>query len=718
VTEEITFDRFLDAVRGTNPFRSTRVTDPTRSDGDVGSIHQKAFDKLVRGVERVSKDPMPTGVLLLGTAGVGKSHMLARLFQWAEEDHATVVYLHNLLASPERMYRYVLSATVNSLASHQGAFAESRLYKVLTRALINEKDARALKTADARRTVMSQVVRKVDGRGTLGPVLAAFREAADPSSSQADSEQRAAAAVRWLAGETLDQEEAAWLGKKVPAEGASIPDDGGADEVLQVLAKLCALARLPLVLCLDQVDNLDPSNVTAVASIAHALIDRCQHLLVIVSGVKETLLRLKREGVIPEAAWDRIAEQTIELNRIGADEAEAIVKRRMEPMLDVFGVVPEVSRAVAADALFPIGTKWFQEKLGDVPEFRPRDIVMWARDRWEQQQTLLESEGGKKWLTGWKGSKPTKTDPTPLETLIDEEVKRKLAEGVNRRRLKPAEFPPDEDNLATLTHTLLARCVGDSRGTLVELTRPKPVKKVITHHLVAKERRSDGLMVSTGIAFVTATTGHGTHQPLLRLLEDKSPPDHRLVVTDEERRPLKLGKVGQEYSEKLNALGNRAFQHVKLTFEAYAELDSMVCLLNDARGNDLEIEYPKGVARTLTEEEALQSLHRNGRFLSHPLLRELLTEDLDPVVSGGDTDTGYNEERAKQHIMAELSWRLGLMARELAQTFTAKEKTAVDSMDSVWARIKETARNLHTQGHVHAHAQDDDLFLQYRKRPA
>ena len=716
MNDRVTFDRFLEAVRGTNPFRSTRVTDPARSDGDVRSINEDAFKRLTRGVERLGKDSTPTGMLLLGAAGVGKSHLLARLFQWAEEDHATVIYLHNLLASPERMFRYVLNATVSSLASHHGAYAESRLYQVLTRALINEGSK--ARDASSRRAAMLRVVASVDPSGNVGPVLAAFREAADPSVAQPDADHKAMTAVRWLSGEVVDADEAPWIGKSAPEEGLSLPDDAAADHVLQVLARICARAKRPLVLCLDQVDNLDPSGVTAVASLAHALIDRGQHLMVIVSGVKETLLRLKREGIIPEAAWDRIAEHTVELMRVSPDEAVAIVQRRLEPMIRVFHGVPEVARARESDPLFPIGTPWFREKLGDVPEFRPRDIVTWARDRWEQQQALLESRGGAQWIADWQAAKSPPAPAVNVAALIDEEVKRKLAEGVNRRKLEPASLPPDEDNLATLTYNLLARCVGDSRGTLVDLSRPKPVKKAVTHHLLAKERRSDGIAVTTGITFITAASGHGPRWALTRILDDKNPPDHVLLVTDEERRPLRLGKAGQEQYEKLKKRGKGQFEHVKLSFESYAELDAMVGLLGDAKGGDLEIEHPKGTPRAVSENEAVESLHRNGKFLAHLLLHELLTEEVGTIRPEPKPGNHYNEERAKQHIMAELSWRLGLMAKELTQTFIARERLSKQPFDVLWARIKTTAQSLHAEGNVFAHAQDDDLFLQFRKKPA
>jgi chromosomal replication initiation ATPase DnaA len=100
MNQEPTFERFLEAVRGTNPFRSHRITDPDSDEATVESIHKGAFNKLVRVVQEAVKEPVGIGALLIGAPGVGKSHLLARLFQWAREDRATVVYLHNTSPRP------------------------------------------------------------------------------------------------------------------------------------------------------------------------------------------------------------------------------------------------------------------------------------------------------------------------------------------------------------------------------------------------------------------------------------------------------------------------------------------------------------------------------------------------------------------------------------------------------------------------------------------
>ena len=117
--ETMSGEDFARHVLKTNPFTQDRVTQVQVAQADVGSIHEKAFKKLVKRIEEVRAGSSATGVLLTGAAGVGKSHVLARLFRWArEEGKATVVYLHNILASPERTGQHVRKNGEDAGAPH------------------------------------------------------------------------------------------------------------------------------------------------------------------------------------------------------------------------------------------------------------------------------------------------------------------------------------------------------------------------------------------------------------------------------------------------------------------------------------------------------------------------------------------------------------------------------------------------------------------------
>ena len=219
-----------------------------------------------------------------------------------------------------------------------------------------------------------------------------------------------------------------------------------------------------------------------------------------------------------------------------------------------------------------------------------------------------------------------------VNTLIDEAVDQKIEEKISSHRLQPGSLPPDAGNLAGLVEELLGQCLGKGlpytlRG--VERRRKKAGKLPPYDLLVREQHDGDGREVTTGVVFVT-NVGLSATAALRRLLEDNEPPDHRLLVTDHERRPLKVGAQGVEYYRDLEKLGSEQFQHLKINFEQYAGLDALLDVVGMARSGDLEIESPPGTSRPITEAEVVASHHRRDRYRRHPLLRPLLTEEPPP----------------------------------------------------------------------------------------
>ena len=129
---------FFDALLGSNPFSSNRVSDVDEPLLDVSTIHQDKFEKLCRitnEVRRADKPPAK-GVLLSAGAGVGKSHLLARLCQWAKKEKSAIyVYLHNVMASPERMSRHFLRSVMSALLKGRESYKESLLYHLMQAAM-------------------------------------------------------------------------------------------------------------------------------------------------------------------------------------------------------------------------------------------------------------------------------------------------------------------------------------------------------------------------------------------------------------------------------------------------------------------------------------------------------------------------------------------------------------------------------------------------------
>jgi hypothetical protein len=707
---EITNDDFFRALRDSNPFTKNRVSEVSDVESDDQSlIHVEAFRELSKRIERVRRNQTSAGIMVLGAAGVGKSHLLAHICQWARrEGRSTTVFLHNVLASPQRMARYLLRAAVSALAGYRpDAYCESDLYQLLNHAVsarLASTGRRGVPSTELRLETLAQVFHGTFEDATIVHVLGEFLEAAiQARDGKAGAEQRATAAIEWLSGEVIDPESAELLGLPAASEeGAVLADDAGVEGVFRAIARLASASDRVFVLCVDQVDNLEFEQVTALAAFLHVLVDHTRHMVIVTSGVRQSMLAFKEQGIIPEAAWDRLAQYTVELRRIDAEKAREIVETRIGKFTQPFRTLPSIKALRARDGLFPLDDGWLSGRLAEGIEFRPRDIISWAHNRWEEQQNRLEQHGQVVWLNAWPN------EGHSIEALAG----MKLSERAQQRLLQPEQLPPDADNLATLVATLLGHCKGDDRYSVQAVERSNPKRGPHTYDLVVREKRPDGKLVTTGVLFVTSNNKTSVAGSLRRIVEDKHPPDHRILVTDEERRPLPLGPRGVEYYEQLRKLGAARFLHTKLSLAEYASLDALAGFIASARVGDLDIEHPRGRTRAVSEAEAIEALHRGERFVANRLLRELLTEGLE-VRADTEPPDAVPPDRIASIMQELLAWRLGMTSRELANHIIETERLDKQTFDRLHQEVTAVAVALHKKGHIHATADNDHMFLQF-----
>jgi hypothetical protein len=721
VRNEVTNEDFFRALRDSNPFSKNRVSEVNDVESeDQKLIHVDAFQALTSRIERVRRNRASAGVMVLGAAGLGKSHLLAHMCQWARrEGRCTAVFLHNVLASPPRMARYLLRATVSALAgSRPEAYCESDLYQLLNHAVRAQLQAAGRSGVPSKELRLETLRRLFHGSSedaTIVHVVSEFLEAAvEAGNGIAGAEQRAATAVEWLSGEVIDPEDAELLGLPAASEdGALLADDVGIEGVFRVLATLARASDRVFVLCVDQVDNLDGDQVTALAAFLHVLVDHTRNLVIVTSGVKQSMLGFHDQGIIPEAAWDRLAQYTVELRRIDAGRAREIVETRIGKFTQPFRTLPAIATLRTRDRLFPLDDGWLSGRLAEGIEFRPRDIISWAHNRWEEQQSRLEQHGQVVWLNAWPNEGPVTADTeTPFEKVIDSLAGMKLSERAQQRLLQPEQLPPDADNLATLVATLLGHCKGDDRYSVQAVERSNPKRGPHTYDLVVREKRPDGKLVTTGVLFVTSNNKTSVAGSLRRIVEDKHPPDHRILVTDEERRPLPLGPRGVEYYEQLRKLGASKFLHTKLSLAEYASLDALAGFIASARVGDLDIEHPRGRTRAVSEAEAIEALHRGERFVANRLLRELLTEGLE-VRADTEPPDAVPPDRIASIMQELLAWRLGMTSRELTNHIIETERLDRQTFDRLHQEVTAVAVALHKKGHIHATADNDHMFLQF-----
>jgi hypothetical protein len=726
-------DDFFDAVRDENPFRANRVTEPSSYDIDVPAIHGVSFDQLTKLAGVALRARQGIGAILLGGSGIGKSHLLSRLYRWAAQQdqnggpRACYVYLHNILADPDRLPRYLLKYVVSRLTDGgQGLLHQTPLYRLVDQAVhhaVASAGVVANTIRDEHEAFVSSLKPAV-GR-TVPHFLSQFRRHARPEKANDPVRRRVASeAIAWLSGDEINPAAAPWLGLRVHGqEPMMLRDDHEVEQVLLALAQLAEISAQPFVLCIDQVDNIDADKLQSLARFLHALLDHAANLLIITSGVKQTLLAYKDDQTIPDAAWDRLAQYQVDLLRVTKHDARKILEARLERFLEPFLEVDEVRKHLRDDTLFPLGRAWLEGQFGAGIDFRPRDVLTWARDDWERQQAQLARLGGETWIQTWPivaDGEIARDDLSreDLQKAIDEAVGRKVEEQVAQHRLHPGSLPPDAGNLTALVESLLGHCHGAGLPyTFLAVERmTKRAGRLPPYDLLVHEcRESDGQEVATGVLFVT-NVGRSATAALRRLLEDTTPPDHRILVTDHERGPLKVGPQGVAYYHALEKLGLGKFEHLKIDFEQYAILDALCHVIGMARSGDLEIEAPKGTIRPVTEAEVIASHHRQDRYRTHPVLRPLLTEDPPPVPPPKPPHPlTLDENDVRQYVMAQLAWMMGSTAQAIARSYVGSMPALRVSPEEAWPQVKAIAGRMHTEGLVHAQPLDNDLYLLLRK---
>ncbi|NJK89503.1 MAG: ATP-binding protein [Myxococcales bacterium] len=245
---------------------------------DVVEIHGREFERLTQRISEVTRQRSGRGIMVLGAAGVGKSHILARLSRWTHDPsppRAITIFLHNLLVAPQRLPRYMLTSTIGALTNGRGAYEDcklSQLWELAVRSaaglapeakITHENAERAMKALIDSHHPFEKSIQSVLLRVGLN-LHHAVEEEGRFNSDVVD------AGLDWLSGEQLEPEQAESLHKPQPP---SLRDDQDVERVFKVLAGMAQRCGMPFVLCVDQFDNLSEAQVAATTRFMQVLID-------------------------------------------------------------------------------------------------------------------------------------------------------------------------------------------------------------------------------------------------------------------------------------------------------------------------------------------------------------------------------------------------------------------------------------------------------------
>jgi hypothetical protein len=737
-----TLEAFLERLQAGNPFLANRVVRAWAADAiDVPGIHEAEFRRLTALARQAHQEDRGIGVVIWGEAGVGKSHLLARLGRWArvQSPPACFVYLHNLQASPERLPRYVLRAVLSVLDNAQTPpLYRNPLFRVLNdvlrKALQMEGRSRGswAQIEGAFRKLLDLLAARDPSHGVLFDrviydVLFRFYKSAHPV--QGGREERAAGlALRWLSGEALDPAEARTLGLSPDVRGqVALADNQHVKQVLVALTRLAGLSGSPFLLCFDQVDNLDEDQVKALARFLHDLLDSAGNLLLVTTGVRETMLGFVQRGVITGTSWDRVGQVELPLGRLRGRQGRELLEAHLQRFLKDVGP-EEVKELARQDLLFPLGSGWLEQRLRHLADYRPRDLLTWAAERWRQQQDRLQALPGRQWLEHWQeGVIPGQPRPEPqllpdAAPAVDQAVARRLEEETQRRRQGPVVLPPSETHLQDLVYMLLKQF----RVAYPAAARPE-VHLVIQPHsgprkpydLEIRQRRGqNGHLLRVGMRFLVTENGNTAAAALRLLAKDAAPPDRVVLVTDE-REPPPLGSKGSRWLDHLERVPAR-FRHLRLAFEDYAELDALRAVLEAAHAGQLDLELPSGQSYLVSEQDVVEAYRRLDRYLAQPLLCELLGEEAAGAAAGAPTGkdplAGVSDKDIREFVAAQVGMENGVplqtVAERYADRLAAGTQAPIDSSRCL-ARVREVTTRMAQDGVLEIDATDQRLSLRH-----
>ncbi len=160
-----------------------------------------------------------------------------------------------------------------------------------------------------------------------------------------------------------------------------------------MITELARFRHQPVVICLDQVENLEDDHVRNSLPVPSCSTDACRNLLVVVSGVKSKLLGWFDSRLITQALG--IACMTIPNSNFIVFQKQMVEDRDAEAsrLLSSFpdGPAGLDPRPWIGHELFPLGQRWWAERTAGLSEMRPRDVVNWSRDQWIHDKICSKS---------------------------------------------------------------------------------------------------------------------------------------------------------------------------------------------------------------------------------------------------------------------------------------------------------------------------------------
>jgi hypothetical protein len=373
-----------------NPFDNGIVSDVwCRPAVDVPTIYRPVSELCHALIDDVRCHGTRRSLLIHGTAGSGKTHLLARLRAkvmlepQGEPPHRVPppFFCYVRLATATNMIRRHLRACLVRTLLRKDSRGSTQLEAILLASLAKESGHAfdGDEAAALLRSLQADAAGWEELRESFGEL--ATRLSLDYPLARGLRlfllRQRRHEVVQWLEHGELPDDVREQLGFDTPsAEEAAADPERTAEEVVQRLARLVADTR-PIVLCFDQIESLqvspdDRTGFFAFGRLAADLFDQQEPLLMITCAQSALLPQIKQ--AIARADYHRLAQQERVLEPLNEDDAVALIRAR----LDASPTLRDDPRR-RQDPAWPLGAVGLRRFMAE-GDRTPRRLIALCRD--------------------------------------------------------------------------------------------------------------------------------------------------------------------------------------------------------------------------------------------------------------------------------------------------------------------------------------------------
>jgi len=538
-----------------NPFDNGIVPDAwSQPTVDVPAIHGAASRLCMSLLAEIRSLRKRRSLVIHGSAGSGKTHVLARLRRDAAADttrQAAIFSYVRLATSPNMIRRHLRYCLVRDLVRND-AEGTPHLEKLLLDVLAARPDGQADRSDSSTlgNRLRSDPTQWNRVRGTFDEwcanlgidyyVARAFRLFL--------LRRRRRAVVQWLSGGSLPEEVGEQLGFEPVADDEHAADpEHAAYAVARQLISLVTATR-PLVLCFDQVEAMqvsadDTSGFFAFGKLAAEVFDHGNGMLMITCVQTAVLPQLMQ--VLAQPDWHRIAQHESRLESLTEGEARELINARLESS-PAMRSDPQHQR----DPLWPIGEERFQQFLAE-NERTPRRLCRLGRE------AFLHASG------------------RPLETNAY------LSDAFERLRIEA--YPAGGGTKPAMIHALALALAARSPFAVTA-----PADRPDVDLVLAQPGRQ--VLVS-----VCNEDGAALTQRLRRIADHHPAEREERVVVRDARRPIpRTARKAWDHWHRLQGNGGLTAQGLLRvrtlapTDDMIASLEAIRSLVSDARAGDLE----------------------------------------------------------------------------------------------------------------------------------